>query len=109
MTEPSVRIDDAEWVAIGRDTLPPPVWRLNEEDLKMTISDLVPWARRDRSSDLRMREPERGGSSELTPFFRLHDEMNRLFEDAFRAFDAPAAHGPWPSVEMQETDDGYRI
>ena len=75
----------------------------------MTIGDLVPWARKDRSSDLRTRQPDRGGSNELTPFFRLHDEMNRLFEDAFRAFDVPAMRGAWPSLEMQETDGGYRI
>lgn len=36
--------------------------------------------------------------------------MNRLFDDAFRGFAAPAAwNSQWPSLEVEETDTGYRI
>jgi HSP20 family protein len=41
---------------------------------------------------------------------RLHHEMNRLFEDAFRGFDAPALwNRQWPSMEVQETEQGLRV
>lgn len=74
----------------------------------MTFGDLVPWARADRSSRLQRREPDWAGSTELSPFFRLHSEMNQLFEDALRAFGTPTA-APWPSMEVRETDAGYRV
>jgi HSP20 family protein len=76
----------------------------------MTFGDLVPWGRGDRSNRLQRREPEWPGSSELSPFLKLHTEMNRLFEDAFRGFDAPSVWGgAWPSMEVKETDKGYRV
>lgn len=76
----------------------------------MTLGDLVPWGRRDRSLAAQDREPAWSGSSELSPFVRLHHEMNRLFDDVFRGFDAPAAwNRQWPSLEVQETDGGYRV
>ena len=73
----------------------------------MNLGDLVPWGRKDRGLALQDRGP---GSSELRPFVKLHHEMNRLFEDVFRDFEAPALLGrPWPSLEVEETDDGYRV
>ena len=76
----------------------------------MTLGDLVPWGRKDRSLAL----PERGTAhpamSELSPFVRLRQEMDRLFDDVFRGFDTPALWGrAWPSVEVCETSDGYRV
>ena len=73
----------------------------------MNLGDLVPWGRKDRGLAPQDRGP---GSSELRPFVKLHHEMNRLFEDVFRDFEAPALLGrPWPSLEVEETDDGYRV
>jgi len=51
------------------------------------------------------------------PFFHLHREMNRLFEDAFPSFSAyglPAAFGDatdlrQPRLDMRETDDSIEI
>ena len=76
----------------------------------MTLGELVPWGRKDRNLALRDRESDWAGGGELSPFLRLHQEMNRLFDDAFRGFAAPAAwSGQWPSLEVEETDTGYRI
>lgn len=73
----------------------------------MTLGDLVPWSRHG------LAETERSGwtgGSEWSPFVRLHQEMNRLFDDAFRGFEPPALRGqPWPSLEVEETDEGYRV
>jgi HSP20 family protein len=38
--------------------------------------------------------------------------MNRLFDDMFRGFDDSrfwAGRGAWPSVDVEETDKGYRV
>jgi HSP20 family protein len=49
--------------------------------------------------------------SELSPFFALHREMNRLFDDAFRDFGFFGGRAPqaWPHLELTETRDGYRL
>lgn len=76
----------------------------------MTLGDLVPWGRRDRNLAVQDREPSWSGSNELSPFVRLHHEMNRLFDDVFRGFDTPMAwNRQWPSLEVQETESGYRV
>jgi HSP20 family protein len=81
----------------------------------MTLGDLVPWGRKDRDLALQSHEPASFGSSALTPFTRLHQEMNRLFDDAFRDFGLPSAFtggrgmAGWPQIEVSETDDGYRL
>jgi len=79
----------------------------------MNMRDLIPW--------------NRGGSNQVqqsasqvpstfhndeSPFLALHREMNRLFDDAFRAFDSPALFGrmpSWPSVEVSDTDHEIRV
>ncbi len=76
----------------------------------MTLSELVPWGRKDRGLALRDRESDWAAGGELSPFLRLHHEMNRLFDDVFRGFDAPAAWSRrWPTMEVEETDTGYRV
>jgi HSP20 family protein len=75
----------------------------------MTLGDLVPWGRKDQSLALRNRDTG-GFSSELGPFMRLHQEMNRLFDDVFRGFDAPALMSAgWPRLEVHETDDAWQV
>jgi HSP20 family protein len=72
----------------------------------MNIRDLVPWTRgSDQTPELYRDE----GPSSLST---LQREMNRLFEDVFRGFDAPALFGRrhalatmnWPRIEVNETD-----
>ncbi len=46
----------------------------------MTLSELVPWGRKDRGLALRDRESDWAAGGELSPFLRLHHEMNRLFD-----------------------------
>lgn len=50
------------------------------------------------------------------PFFTLHREMNRLFDDAFRGFAPTRFGGPpmegrfgWPSIELNETDKALTV
>jgi HSP20 family protein len=76
----------------------------------MTLGELVPWGRKDRNLALQDREPGWSSAGELSPFLRLHQEMNRLFDDVFRGFATPAAwNSQWPTLEVEETDSGYRI
>jgi HSP20 family protein len=46
-----------------------------------------------------------------SPFLSLQREMNRLFDDVFRGFDAPALSGrtAWPNVDVAETDTEYKV
>ena len=75
----------------------------------MAIKDLIPW--NDRRRELGI---HRG--SDVHPFFALHREMNRMFDDVFRGFDlAPfgSTRGldrlGWPQIDIDETDKEVRI
>ena len=71
----------------------------------MNMRDLIPWGRNQQTTPSRYRD-------EGDPFMTLHREMNRLFDDAFRTFDAPALFGrmpSWPSLEVSETDNEIRV
>ena len=75
----------------------------------MAIRDLIPWS---RGRDLTVRRGE-----EINPFFTLHREMNRLFDDVFRGFDmTPFGNSRlfdrgqgWPNIEVSETDKDVRV
>jgi HSP20 family protein len=74
----------------------------------MAVRDLIPWGR-SRSS-----VPSPMPREEVSPFLTLHREMNRLFDDVFRGFDAgmPSlfGHGPaWPSLEVNTSDKELRV
>jgi HSP20 family protein len=73
----------------------------------MNLGDLVPWNRKDRPLDLQDGQSRRSGTP-MNPFLRLHQEMNRLFDEVWRGGDLPWAR-EWPSLEVRETDDGYRV
>lgn len=77
----------------------------------MAIRDLIPW---NRGRDVATR-----GAEDAHPFFALHREMNRLFDEAFRGFGLPSwaddrdgfngvgrvaasGFGGWPSVEVED-------
>jgi HSP20 family protein len=80
-----------------------------EEDKTMAMKDLIPWNRG--------REVSAPRSDELTPFFNLHREINRLFDEAFRGFDLSpfgsdrfSGRGMgWPSLEVSESDRDYTV
>ena len=72
----------------------------------MNVRDLVPWSRGDRERSAANR------SDSLNPVMSLHREMNRLFDDVFRAFDDSrllADRSGWPSMDVEETDKEYRV
>src|SRR6266403_5148044 len=75
----------------------------------MGIKDLVPWNNGGREVSI-----HRG--TEVNPFFTLHREMNRMFDDVFRGFDlapfgsAQALGGlGWPRIDVDETDKEVRV
>jgi HSP20 family protein len=84
----------------------------------MNFRDLVPWNRNSGNQ-----VPGFFREEDRNPFLPLHREMNRLFDDAFRSFDAlrPFDHGlpplgtlssfnvGWPNVEISETDKEIKV
>src|SRR5258707_6930255 len=76
----------------------------------MAIKDLIPWNNGGREVGFR-------GAPDIHPFFALHREMNRMFDDVFRGFDlAPFGPGSreqdglgWPQIDIDETDKEVRI
>ena len=77
----------------------------------MALRDLIPW-NNNRGRELSVRRGD-----EINPFFALHREMNRLFDDVFRGLDVtPFGNGrffdhaiAWPSVEVSETDKEVKV
>jgi len=75
----------------------------------MNMRDLIPWGRRNNQAPAVYRDADQN------PFLALHREVNRLFDDVFRGFDAPAPFGRasswagWPNVEVSETDKEIRV
>jgi HSP20 family protein len=72
------------------------------------IRDLIPW---NRSRNLPLRRDE-----DMNPFFTLHREMNRLFDEAFRGapvgfnrfLDRPTSMG-WPKIEICDADKELKV
>jgi HSP20 family protein len=75
----------------------------------MAIRDLIPWNRG--------REMTTSRGEELSPFFTLHREMNRLFDDVFRGFDLapfgssrlPERTMGWPNIEVSESEMDVKV
>jgi len=70
----------------------------------MNLQDIVPWSRGRNSPAAR--------STHEIPVFALHREMDRMFDDFFRGFNAGnGRHGTqmWPSVELRETDKEFQL
>jgi HSP20 family protein len=75
----------------------------------MAMKDLIPWNNRGREVGIHR-------DTDVHPFFALHREMNRMFDDVFRGFDlAPfgatrALNGMgWPQIDIDETDKEVRV
>lgn len=72
----------------------------------MNVRDLVPWGRNDRIPAMS------GGDEPAHPVLTLHREMNRLFDDMLRGFDAPfsgLSRMSGPTLEVGETDTEYLV
>src|SRR6266436_2325081 len=75
----------------------------------MAFRDLIPWNNQGRNIVQQ--------SAYVHPFFALHREMNRMFDDVFRGFDlAPFGSSSraqdglgWPQIDIDETDKEVRI
>ncbi len=70
----------------------------------MNLQDIVQWSRGRNNPVAR--------STNESPVFALHREMDRMFDDFFRGFNA--ANGrigaqTWPSVELRETDKEFQL
>jgi HSP20 family protein len=79
--------------------------------MTMSVRDLIPWGREES------RVPSLFRDNERDPFLSLHREVNRLFDDVFRAFDGglpsigrtSAFSGNWPSVEITDNDKEIKV
>lgn len=77
----------------------------------MNMRDLIPWGRNQNQAPTVYRGDDRN------PFLSLQRDMNRLFDDVFRSFDAHLPDpgsvgffgGAWPSVELSDTDKEIRV
>ena len=72
----------------------------------MNMKSLIPWGREDSV-------PSPRALDEPSPFLSLHRQMNRLFDDFFRDFDAPFRRNGWstgwPNVEVSEDDKQVNV
>ena len=73
----------------------------------MEMKSIVPWGRNRSLSPRHM-------GDDASPIMTLHRQMNRLFDDLWRDFDAPALgrNGwlmSWPQVELSETDNEVKV
>jgi HSP20 family protein len=78
----------------------------------MNMRDIIPWGRNNGNQT-----PAHYRNSEQNPFLALHREVNRLFDEALRGFDAPLAsfgsltpwNGSWFGVDISENDREVRV
>jgi HSP20 family protein len=73
----------------------------------MDLRTLVPWTRMASAPSRRTEEGRH-------PFLSLHRDVNRLFDEFFRGFDAPAGNGGawaagWPQVDVTDTGKEIRL
>jgi len=74
----------------------------------MAMRDLIPWRRQENTAPTLFRDEER------SPFGQFRREMDRLFDDFFRApFSGGSAFQNtglgWPSLEVKESDDQVTV
>jgi HSP20 family protein len=67
----------------------------------MNMTSLMPWTRRAPST----------WNGDRDPFAQLHEEMNRLFQNASREFgmDVGPFAGGWPKVDVTDGEDAVRV
>ena len=72
----------------------------------MSVRDLIPWGRQTSSNQA----PVPYRESEMTPFFGLRREIDRLFDDMFRMPNLAGLGATfWPSVEVSDTEREVRV
>jgi HSP20 family protein len=73
----------------------------------MTMRDLIPWGRQTSSNQAPV--PSREG--EMSPFFSLRREVDRLFDDFFRmpSLGFAGSAMSWPSLEVSDGDREVRV
>jgi HSP20 family protein len=73
----------------------------------MAMRDLIPWRREENAAPTLFREESR------SPLVRLRSEMDRLFDDFFRAptFGNTLSNSSfgWPSLEVKESDNQVTV
>jgi HSP20 family protein len=78
-----------------------------DKEFNMAIRDLIPW----NNKNQQLAAP----GETYDPFFTLHREMNRLFDDVFRGFGgrfgSPLMEGQfsWPRIELGETEKAVTV
>jgi HSP20 family protein len=85
---------------------------IHERRNTMSVRDLIPWGRNNGNQ-----LPSVFRDDDRDPFLSLHREVNRLFEDVFRGFDARPALGTfssfggggWPNVEISDGEKEIRV
>lgn len=69
----------------------------------MPVRDIIPWRRSENRPSL-----QSSSEGDVSPFFTLHREMDRLFDSVLRQFgswpDALRSRLSWPSVEVSDGD-----
>ena|SRR5947209_7380437 len=74
--------------------------------MAMSMRELIPWGR-NRSL------PASSQSDNANPFWALHREMNRIFDEFSRSFDLPMLSQGWstgwPNVEVSETENEVKV
>ena len=73
----------------------------------MPLRELVPWRNNDRALSLQNGGASTGG--ERSPFVRLHQVINRMFDDVFNGFDMSGWLRNFPHLKVRENDKGYRV
>lgn len=79
----------------------------------MALRDLIPWSRQENRLPVPV-SAERDRETGTHPLLSLHREVNRLFDDVFQSFSAPALGSSaqrlsWPSVELGESEKEIRV
>ena len=74
--------------------------------MAMNMRDLIPWGRNRNLT-------ASSQSDNANPFWALHREMNRMFDEFARGFNIPAFStgwsASWPHIEVNETDDDVKV
>ena len=75
----------------------------------MNTRSLIPWGKGLFPWGKKRAEVSRTNEG-VSPFFELHREMNRVFDNVMRDFDLPARGGTsWPSIEISETGEEIKV
>ena len=77
----------------------------------MSVRDLIPWGRSNNHAPSVFRDEDHN------PFLSLHREVNRVFDDVFRAFESrvrvfgslSSLSPTWPNIEISDTDKEIKV